>query len=75
MIKPNLLIRNYDTFSNHAAYIGEFSKEKMFYLESRGINSKDATRILMEGFLIGNGNKKENVVKEFIDKLKEVQNG
>ena len=47
----------------------------MFYLESRGINSKDATRILMEGFLIGNGNKKENVVKEFIDKLKEVQNG
>ena len=75
VVKPNLLIRNYDTFSNHAAYIGEFSKEKMFYFESRGINSKDATRILMEGFLIGNGNKKEVIVKEFIDKLMEVQNG
>ena len=61
LIKPNLLIRNYDTFSNHAAYIGKFKDELLFYL--------------MESLLINNGNKEEKVVQEFIKNLKEVNNG
>ena len=31
-IWPNLLIDNYDVDANHAAYIGKFSEEKIFYL-------------------------------------------
>lgn len=75
VIKPNLLIRNYDTFSNHAAYIGEFSKDKMFYLESRGISEQDATKLLMEGLLLGDGDRENVIVKEFMDSLKEAYNG
>ena len=37
-ICPNLLIDNYDVDSNHAAYIGRFKDEYMFYLMSRGIS-------------------------------------
>ena len=75
VIKPNLLIRNYDTFSNHAAYIGEFSKDKMFYLESRGISEENAIRLLMEGLLLGDGDRENVIVKEFMDNLKEAYNG
>ena len=75
VIKPNLLIRNFDTFSNHAAYIGEFSKDKMFYLESRGISEKDAIRLLMKGLLLGDGDRENVIVKEFMDNLKEAYNG
>lgn len=75
VIKPNLLIRNYDTFSNHAAYIGEFSKDKMFYLESRGISEEDAIRLLMKGLLLGDGDRENVIVKEFMDNLKETYNG
>ena len=75
VIKPNLLIRNYDTFSNHAAYIGEFSKDKMFYLESRGISEEDAIRLLMKGLLLGGGDRENVIVKEFMDNLKEAYNG
>lgn len=75
VIKPNLLIRNYDTFSNHAAYIGEFSKDKMFYLESRGISEEDAIRLLMKGLLLGDGDRENTIVKEFMDNLKEAYNG
>ena len=75
VIKPNLLIRNYDTFSNHAAYIGEFSKDKMFYLESRGISEEDAIRLLMKGLLLGDGDRENVIVKEFMDNLKEAYNG
>ena len=75
VIKPNLLIRNYDTFSNHSAYIGEFNKEKMFYLESRGISKEAATRLLMKGLLLGDACKEEKIVKEFTKYLMEVYNG
>ena len=75
LIKPNLLIRNYDTFSNHAAYIGKFKDELLFYLMSRGISFNKSNELLMESLLINNGNKEEKVVQEFIKNLKEVNNG
>lgn len=75
VIKPNLFIRNYDTFSNHAAYIGEFSKDKLFYLKSRGISDANATKLLMEGLLLGDGDRENVIVKEFVDNLKEAYNG
>ena len=51
-IKPNLLIDNYDVDSNHAAYIGKFKDEYLFYLMSRGISKKNAYLLLLKGFLI-----------------------
>ena len=51
-IFPNLFIDNYDVDSNHAAYIGKFSEEKVFYMMSRGITRKDANHLLLNGFLI-----------------------
>ena len=51
-ICPNLLIDNYDVDSNHAAYIGKFKDEYLFYLMSRGISKKNAYLLLLKGFLI-----------------------
>ena len=53
-IKPNLLIDTDDIEANHSAYIGNFKAEELFYLESRGINKKDAEDLLVKSFLIGN---------------------
>lgn len=65
-ILPNLLIDNYDVQSSHSAYIGEFKKENLYYLMSRGISEKRSINLLMENFLINNGNKDELIVKEFV---------
>ena len=71
-ICPNLLIDNYDVDSNHAAYIGKFSEDKLFYLMSRGINREDATRLLLNSFLINSDSIDLGQIEEFtkeIDKI------
>ena len=75
VIKPNLYIRNYDTFSKHSAYIGNFNKDKIFYLMSRGINESVTKKMLVEHLLIGNGSIEEDVVKQFMKDIMEVFNG
>lgn len=71
-ICPNLLIDNYDVDSNHGAYIGKFSEEKLFYLMSRGINREDSYKLLLNSYLINSDridlNKIERFIKE-IDKI------
>lgn len=69
VIKPNLLIDNYDGTSSHAAFIGNFKDETIFYLMSRGIEKKKAIELLMSSFLINQGQKDEKVVKEFMSKI------
>lgn len=54
VICPNLFINCYDSVSSHSAYIGEFSKDKLFYLESRGLSKRCAYRLLLCGFLVSN---------------------
>ncbi len=53
-IKPNLLIDNDDIEANHAAYIGRFKEEELFYLMTRGIKKEDAVDLMIKSFLIGN---------------------
>ena len=53
-IKPNLIIDNDDIEANHAAYIGRFKEEELFYLMTRGITKKDAVDLMIRSFLIGN---------------------
>ena len=59
-ISPNLLIDEYDVEADHAAYIGKFNDEELFYLKSRGIKEQEAIRLLTDGFL------KSNVTEKFM---------
>ena len=70
IINPNLYIDEYDVTANHSAWIGSFKEEELFYLESRGINKSDATKLLIKGFLTNKleitEEEKENI-KNIID--------
>lgn len=66
-IRPNLLIDNYNVDSNHAAYIGKFKDDIMFYLMSRGISKKRCYDLLINGFLISSDSIDTNKITEFID--------
>ena len=50
IIKPNLYIDCDDVVASHSAWVGSFSEDDLFYLQSRGINRSDATRLLLIGF-------------------------
>lgn len=53
IIKPNLFVDEYDVEAIHAATIGKFSKDDIFYLMTKGINKEDAINLLINGFLKG----------------------
>lgn len=71
-ICPNLLIDNYDVDSNHAAYIGSFKDDVLFYMMSRGISKDVASRLLLNGFLINSDSIDMNKIKEFIEEIKNI---
>lgn len=66
-IKPNLLIDNYDVEASHAAYIGKFHEEDLFYLMSRGISKEKSYDLLLEGFLLGNKKIAQDVKQWFLN--------
>ncbi len=49
--KPNLEIFADDVKASHGATVGYFSEEELFYLASRGIEKKMATRLLTMSFV------------------------
>ena len=51
-INPILLIEEQEVSANHAAYIGKFREEQIFYLMSRGIPRNQAIQLLVKGFLL-----------------------
>ena len=69
-ILPNLLVDNYDVSASHSAYISDFDKDSMFYLNSRGISEKDARGLLLEGFLIGNLDVDDETKKNLLSYIK-----
>ena len=71
-ILPKLLIDNYDVDSNHAAYIGKFKDEILFYLMSRGISRSQGYRLLLNGFLINSLDIDKNKIKDFIDEIEKI---
>ena len=68
----NLLIDNYDVDSNHAAYIGKFKDEIMFYMMSRGISREVAYRLLLNGFLINSDSIEKDKIKLFLDEIEKI---
>jgi len=50
-IKPNLLIEENDIIASHCANISPFDEEKIFFMETRGINRIEAVKMLLKGYL------------------------
>ena len=48
---PILLIDEDDVKAGHAASVGRFSEESVYYLMSRGISRKESERLITIGFL------------------------
>jgi Fe-S cluster assembly protein SufD len=48
--KPQLEIRNNDVRCFHGATIGQMDTDAVFYLKSRGIDEREAKRVLIRGF-------------------------
>lgn len=48
---PTEIIANKTSFLKHEAKVTDLDKEKMFYLNSRGINEEDAKHLLVLGFM------------------------
>ncbi|HKY68052.1 MAG TPA: SufD family Fe-S cluster assembly protein [Acidimicrobiales bacterium] len=47
---PNLVIENNDVRCSHASAVGPVDEEQRFYLESRGVPTEDAERLIVTGF-------------------------
>ncbi len=71
-ILPNLIVDNSLIEASHAAYIGSFDDDKLFYLESRGVNEKDATSLLIKAFLLNNMELEEKERDIFIAKIENI---
>ena len=67
-IKPNLFIDEYDVIANHSAHIGKCKDEEMFYLQSRGIDKKEAESLLIKGFLKQKLENEKELMEKIIDK-------
>ncbi|HBE99242.1 MAG TPA: Fe-S cluster assembly protein SufB, partial [Firmicutes bacterium] len=48
---PKNEIRNSTSFIEHEATVSKISEDELFYLESRGISEKDATQMIIMGFI------------------------
>lgn len=71
IINPNLYVEDSDVVAEHAAAIGKFSDEEIFYMMSRGIKYDDALNLLIKGFLLPNNDiseEKKEEIKTSIDK-------
>lgn len=49
--KPFLEILANDVFCTHGSTTGRLSKEQMLYVQSRGLNQKEAEQLLIQGFV------------------------
>lgn len=52
-INPILLIDSFDVQARHAAFIGNYKEDALFYLMSRGLSRSEASNLLINGSLIG----------------------
>ena len=48
---PNLEIENNNVKAGHAASVQQFDDEKLFYMQSRGLEENEAKKLLIDGFL------------------------
>ncbi len=65
-IIPNLIVDSNSVVANHSAFVGNFDLELIRYLNSRGIDNKEAKRILLTSILFGKMELRD-LEKEFSD--------
>ncbi len=70
--KPELEIFEDDVSCSHGASFGEIEKEKVFYLQSRGLSKKDAIRILVLAFINELGFNDNNLQKNIILEIERI---
>lgn len=68
-INPNLYIDNYDVEASHSAYVGEFKKQELFYLMSRGLTEKTSKFLLLKSFLIGSFHLEDEIEEKMSEKI------
>ena len=58
-------INSLDVSANHKVTISNVKDDELFYLESKGVNKEDATKLLKEGFVLGilPSDMKEDIIK------------
>lgn len=49
--EPELEIENNEVKASHSASVGKIDEEQLFYLESRGVEKRDAENLIIKGFL------------------------
>lgn len=67
MVKPNLFIDEDDVIASHGALIGDFSKDELFYLQSRGLSEKAAKKLLIKGLLLKDMPKYQKQIEKAIN--------
>jgi Fe-S cluster assembly scaffold protein SufB len=72
LILPNLLIDNYDITSSHAAYIGKFKDELIYYLMSRGISKYSAIKMLVKSLLLNGGDSNSLEFSKYLEKIEKI---
>ena len=68
--KPELEIFEDEVSCSHGASFGEIEKEKVFYLQSRGLSKKDAIRFLVLAFINELDFNDNNLEKDIILEIK-----
>ena len=71
-ISPNLIVDNNLVEAFHAAYIGGFNPEAIFYLKTRGLKDKVCNDILTKGFLLGKMELDESETEVFLKLIENI---
>lgn len=50
-IMPNMFIDTKNVVANHAASVKDIDEDYLFYLKSKGIDSEEAKKLILDGFL------------------------
>lgn len=65
IIYPNLLVSSDEVSINHNATISGLDEDYLFYLESKGLSKKEATKLITKGFILN----KLKISDEYKDKI------
>ena len=66
VIIPNLLINSYGVDANHGASIGTIDKRELFYIMSKGIDQKRATKLIESGFILSIMDDEKELIKPYL---------
>ena len=48
---PNLEVKNHEVQCKHGSAVGQIDPEQLFYMQTRGLNSESAKKMLLDGFI------------------------